>query len=44
VAIAAAKVFELKHYVLKSTSNGFGLATGIGLTEVYSRVEIWRLA
>lgn len=44
VTITAAKAFELRHRCASSQStNGFGLAAGFG-TEVYSEVEVFKIA
>jgi len=44
LTIAGARTFSLFHTgTTTRAANGFGLATGNGLTEVYSRVEIWKL-
>ena len=39
--IASQKTFELQHYC--TVSQSFGRATGTGLVEVYSTVELWKL-
>jgi len=43
--IAAQKVFELQHSVGSTNSTtGFGLAANSGVIEVYSDVQIWKVA
>ena len=43
--IAAQKVFELQHRGITTIStNGFGYRANFGLTEVYSDVQIWKVA
>ena len=44
--ISAQKTFEIQHYcTVNGTNTGFGHATAIsGITEVYSTVELWKLA
>lgn len=40
--IAAQKTFEIQHYC--STSQNFGQATSFGVVEIYTVVELWKLA
>ena len=43
--IASQKVFELQHFVGSTTAtSGFGLATNASVIEVYSDVQIWKVA
>lgn len=43
--IAASKTFELQHNVESTkTTDGYGIGVGRGVTEVYSRVEITKVA
>ena len=42
--INASKVFELRHYCSGAASTGLGLGTSDGRTQVYSDVQIWRIA
>lgn len=43
--IAAQKTFELQHYAQTAkTTDGLGVATSSGLTEVYADVKIWKVA
>lgn len=42
--IASTKVFELQHYRSDTRTNGFGLATSSGESEVYSTISIWKVA
>jgi hypothetical protein len=40
-----AKVFEIQHQCnTTGATNGFGAAANIGVTEVYTEVEIWKIA
>jgi len=43
--IAEEKVFELRHYITsgKSGTDGLGMSTNAGYTEVYAEVEIWEV-
>lgn len=43
ITIASAKVFEIQHQCTDTVStNGFGVAAGFGIAEIYTVVEIWR--
>ena len=43
--IASAKTFEIQHYCEASVSgNGFGVAASLGVPEVYTIVELWKVA
>ena len=43
--IASAKTFEIQHYCTTTcTTNGFGVAANVGVSEVYTVVEIWKVA
>lgn len=44
VTITSAKTFELQHRIfITQSSNGFGLSAGFSVTEVYARLEIWKV-
>lgn len=43
--IASAKTFEIQHYcTTTSATNGFGVAANVGVSEVYTIVELWKVA
>ena len=42
--INASKVFELRHYCSSATSTGLGLGTADGRTQVYTDIQIWKVA
>ena len=43
--IASAKAFEIQHYCTATqATNGFGVAMGVGVSEVYTIVELWKIA
>ena len=43
--ISAQKTFEIQHYCTTTcTTNGFGVAANVGVSEVYTVVEIWKVA
>ncbi len=43
--IAAGQALEIRHFAeTTSTTRGFGLAISDGATEIYTQVEIWRVA
>lgn len=45
ITIAAQKTFEIQHYTQQSQStNGFGYPIGNGQQEVYTQVNIWKIA
>ncbi len=45
VTIAAQKTFEVQHYAqLSQSTNGFGFPIGSGQSEVYTQVNIWKIA
>lgn len=42
--IAGSKAFEIKHQVQSSLSSvGYGIASNVGVSEVYTIVEIWKV-
>jgi hypothetical protein len=42
--ITASKVFEIQHRcIVTQATNGFGLAAGFGVGEVYTMVELWKV-
>lgn len=44
-SIASAKTFEVQHRCASSVSgNGFGVAANLGVSEVYTIVELWKVA
>jgi hypothetical protein len=44
LTVASASDFEIRHYTTTAvTTNGLGLPVGLGVSEVYTIVEIWRV-
>jgi hypothetical protein len=42
--ITASKTFELQHYCSTANSTGLGLGTSDGRTQVYTDIQIWKVA
>ncbi len=42
--IGASQTFEIRHQCVSTkTGNGFGVASGFGVDEVYTQVRIWKV-